>query len=196
MNLYIRYFDDEVVVTSVEAALDFIRSIEGFHVTPQFEAEFREYVDGSMPFPKRYKVRPRVYFIVIKTTAATLAEFKANGKGSGEPTEGEEVREREVYVRPKDLIRQRLTDECPGWYEGMVRFKRVITIPETGKADYQDTAFSALVKAYSAQDCYNRIVDYLRSREDIDPRSQFPSVKGKNFQYSYIGLKPLSELNV
>ena len=52
------------------------------------------------------------------------------------------------------------------------------------------------MQAYSAQDCYNRIIDYLQSREDIDPRSQFPSVKGKNFQYSYIGLKPLSELDV
>ena len=196
MNLYIRYFDDEVVVTSVEAALDFIHSIEDFKNTPQFEAEFREYVEGSIPFPKRYKVRPRVYFIVIKTTAETLAEFKANGKGGEAAAEGDDAREQEAYARPKDLIRQRLTDECPGWYEGMVRFKRVIVIPETGKYDYQDTTFSALVKAYSAQDCYNRIVDYLRSREDIDPRSQFPSVKGKNFQYSYIGLKPLSELNV
>lgn len=195
MNLYIRYFDDEVVVTSVEAAFDFIRSIEGFNVTPQFEAEFQEYVESSIPFPKRYKVRPRVYFIVIKTTAETLAEFKANGKGNnGTVAEGDG--EQEAYVRPKDLIRQRLTDECPGWYEGMVKFKRVIAIPETGKHDYQDTTFSALVKAYSAQDCYNRIIDYLQSREDIDPRSQFPSVKGKNFQYSYIGLKPLSELDV
>ena len=197
MNLYIRYFDDEVVVTTIDAALDFIRSIEDFKFTPQFEAEFREYAEGSSPFPKRYKVRPRVYFIVIKTTAETLAEFKANGKGSSDvAADGGGAGEPEAYTRPKDLIRQRLTDECPGWYEGMVRFKRVIVIPETGKYDYQDTTFSALVKAYSAQDCYNRIVDYLRSREDIDPRSQFPSVKGKNFQYSYIGLKPLSELNV
>ena len=75
MNLYIRYFEDEVVVTTVDAALDFIRSIQDFKVTPQFEAEFRDYAEGSIPFPKRYKVRPRVYFIVIKTQASTLEEF-------------------------------------------------------------------------------------------------------------------------
>ena len=82
MNLYIRYFDDEVVVASVDEALDFIRTIQGFDVTPQFEEDFRQYADGNMPFPKRYKVRPRVYFIVIKTLANNLEEFKANGKGA------------------------------------------------------------------------------------------------------------------
>lgn len=193
MNLYIRYFDDEVVVTSVDAALDFIRTIQGFNVTPQFEAEFREYAEGSIPFPKRYKVRPRVYFIVIKTLATTLEEFKSKGK-SGE--DAENTSKMADGVRPRDLVRLRLNDECPGWYEGTVIFKRVVVVPETGKFDYQDTTFSALVKAYSAQDCYNRIVDYLRSRDDVDPRSQFPSAKGKNFIYSYVGLKPYSELNV
>ena len=193
MNLYIRYFEDEAVVTTVDAALDFIRSIQDFKVTPQFEAEFRDYAEGSIPFPKRYKVRPRVYFIVIKTQASTLEEFKANGKG-GE-TENAEARP-DRPLRSRDLARQRLNDECPGWYEGSITFKRVVVVPETGKFDYLDTTFAALVKAYSAQDCYNRIVDYLRSRSDVDPRSQFPSPKGKNFQYSFVGLKPYSELNV
>lgn len=193
MNLYIRYFDDEVVVDTVDAALDFIRTIQGFTITPQFEAEFREYAEGPIPFPKRYKVHPRVYFIVIKTQASTLEEFKANGKGDGNDNAPQR---HEPMLRPKDLVRLRLNDECPGWYEGAVTFKRVITVPETGKFDYQDTTFSALVKAYSAQDCYDRIIDYLRSRPDVDPRSQFPSAKGKNFEYSYVGLKPYSELNV
>jgi hypothetical protein len=34
-------------------------------------------------------------------------------------------------------------------------------------------------------DCYNRIVDYLRTR--VDNRSQFPSAKGKKFRFSYLG---------
>lgn len=134
-----------------------------------------------------------MYFIVIKTQASTLEEFKANGKG-GE-TENAEARP-DRPLRSRDLARQRLNDECPGWYEGSITFKRVVVVPGTGKFDYLDTTFAALVKAYSAQDCYNRIVDYLRSRSDVDPRSQFPSPKGKNFQYSFVGLKPYSELNV
>jgi len=34
-------------------------------------------------------------------------------------------------------------------------------------------------------DCYNRIVEHLRER--VDPRSQFPSAKGKNFKFKYLG---------
>jgi len=194
MNLYIRYFDDEVVVAGADDALAFIREhIQDFTITPEFEKDFREYVEGPMPFPKRYKVRARVYFIVIKTLAADLAEFKANGK-SAEGMGDEEGKR--TMLRPKDQIQMRLNDELPGWYEGSVLFKRVVINQETGKYDYRDTSFVAVVKAYSAMDCYNRIVDYLHSCEDIDPRSQFPSPKGKNFQYTYLGLKPYSELNV
>ncbi len=195
MNLYIRYFDEECVVHSVDEALGFISTFQGFTITPSFEAEFIDYVNSPMPYPKRYKVRSRVYFIVIKTTAETLDEFKANGKaGIGlEMGEGEVHRE---FLRPKDQIQARLNDEMPGWYEASLLFKRVVVVPETGKFDYMDTEFAARVKAYSAMDCYNRIVDHLRTRSDIDPRSQFPSAKGKNFHYTYLGLKPYSEMMV
>lgn len=204
MNLYIRYFDDEVVVTSVDAALDFIRGIQDFKVTPQFETEFREYAEGSMPYPKRFKVRTRVYFIVIKTLAETLADFKAHGKGGLKEDEllsevVEETPADEIVkplLRPKDLIQMRLNDQQPGWYEATMHFKRVIVVPETGKFDYRDTTFSARLKAYSGMDCYNRLTDHLRNRTDIDPRSQFPSAKGKNFQYTFLGFKPYAELNV
>ena len=194
MNLYIRYFDDEVVVTSVEDALEFIRGVQGFNVTPEFEKEFREYAESSIPFPKRYKVRPRVYFIVIKTAAATLAEFKANGKAGAAENGGEPMQSSVMSM--KNAYRLRLTDECPGWYEGTLNFKRVVINPDTGKYDYKDTVFSAITKAYSPLDCYNRIIEHLHNRTDVDPRSQFPSSKGKNFHYEFLGFKPLSELNV
>lgn len=195
MNLYIRYFDEECVVATVDEALQFISTFQGFTITPAFEQEFRDYVNSPMPYPKRYKVRARVYFIVIKTTAATLEEFKANGKGAVE--EGGELIERpRTFLRPKDQIQMRLNDELPGWYEATLTFKRVVLVPSTGKCDYRDTPFTVRVKAYSAQDCYNRIVDHLRTRADIDPRSQFPSPKGKNFQYTYLGLKPYAEIAV
>jgi hypothetical protein len=39
-------------------------------------------------------------------------------------------------------------------------------------------------------ECYNRIVSHLRQR--VDERSQFPSVKGKNFKFRYLGMaKPV-----
>ncbi|MCR4993929.1 MAG: hypothetical protein K6A32_00890 [Bacteroidales bacterium] len=195
MNLYIRYFDDECVVRNADEALQFISTIQDFNITPEFEADFRVYAQSDMPYPKRYKVRARVYFIVIKTTASTLEEFKANGKGGAE-TETAPVEPRQQILRPKELLQKRLNDPMPGWYEGTVHFKRVVVVPQTGKFDYKDTTFVARVKALSPQDCYNRIIDHLRTRADVDPRSQFPSVKGKNFQYAYLGLKPYSEINV
>ena len=66
-------------------------------------------------------------------------------------------------------------------------FKRVIPIPGTSKFQYQDTRFSAYVKADSAQHCYERIVDHLKNRQDVDLRSQFPSSKGNSYTYRFIG---------
>ena len=79
----------------------------------------------------------------------------------------------------------KLNEERQGWYEGAIDFKRVLMVPGTGKFQYRDTHFVAQVKANSPIDCYNRIVDHLRSR--VDERSQFPSAKGKNFRYRYLG---------
>jgi hypothetical protein len=79
----------------------------------------------------------------------------------------------------------RLNEELPGWYEGALDFKRVLMVPGTGKFQYRDTHFVAQCKAMSGMDCYNRIVEYLRER--VDERSQFPSAKGKNFKFRYLG---------
>lgn len=80
----------------------------------------------------------------------------------------------------------RLTEEHEGWYEGSIDFKRVQQVPGTNKFQYRDTHFVARCKAMSGQDCYNRIVDHLMQR--VDSRSQFPSAKGKNFKFQYLGL--------
>lgn len=181
MNLYIRYFDEECVVSSAEEAYAFLSSIPGIVLDEYFMADLKQFMESPMPYPKRYKVRPRVYFIVIKTTAKTVQEFKENGARGAVPNN-------RVSEAPKEAFSGRLTDEKPGWYEGSVLFKRVIPIAGTNKFQYKDTNFRARLKAHSGMDCYNRIVDHLRSRQDVDPRSQFPSVKGKNFSYTYLGM--------
>ena len=139
MNLYLRYFDKETLVYNVDQALDFLRSIPEIGMNPNLEADVRDYAESDVFYPKRYKIRPRVYFIIIKTTAATMLDFK-----------------------------------------------RVVLVPATGKHEYRDTHFVVRCKANSGQDCYNRIVDHLRGR--VDNRSQFPSSKGKNFHYKYLGM--------
>ena len=177
MNLYIRYFDKETLVSSVEQAIDFLSSIPEVGMNAELEADIRSYAASDVCYPKRYKVRPRVYFIVIKTAAATMQDFKDK-----------------KALRPAASLAQdaasspvnRMMEDMPGWYEGTLDFKRVVLIPSTGKHEYRDTHFVANLKANSGMDCYNRLVEHLRTR--VDSRSQFPSAKGKNFQYRYLGM--------
>lgn len=180
MNLYLRYFDNETLVTSVDAAIDFLRSISEINMDAALEADIREYAASNVLYPKRYKIRARVYFIIIKTVAANMQEFKErrlqhnnDGKDKSEPKE-------------MSAAMQKLNEEREGWYEGSMEFKRVRLEPSTGKFRYISTSFVANVKAVSGMDCYNRIVEHLRQR--VDERSQFPSPKGKNFKFRFLGL--------
>lgn len=179
MNLYIRYFDNEVLVSSVEEAFSFLRSIHDINVTPDLEADIRDYVSSDVFFPKRYKVRSHVYFIIIKTVAATMRDFKEKKAVRQAPQGGERRGQGDNVVMRLNEIRE-------GWYEGELNFKRVTMVPATGKHEYRDTRFVVRCKANSGIDCYNRIVDHLRSR--VDERSQFPSAKGKNFKFKYLGM--------
>ena len=181
MNLYLRYFDKETLVYSVEEAIDFLASISEIGMNPDLEADIRDYYHSDVFYPKRYKVRPHVYFIVIKTTAETMQDFKDKKALHANKPQG--------ALDKKDLLSgvvTRLTEERYGWYEGSIDFKRVVLVPATGKYEYRDTHYEAICKAASGQECYERIVDYLKSR--VDSRSQFPSAKGKNFQFTYLGM--------
>jgi len=177
MNLYLRYFDRETLVTSVDDAIDFLRSIDEIGMNPVLESDIREYVASDIVYPKRYKIRPRVYFIIIKTQAASMLDFK------------EKRAVRMSDLEPKERVTSpvvlKLNEERDGWYEGIIDFKRVLMVPGTGKYQYRDTHYVANVRAMSGLDCYNRIVDNLRQR--VDERSQFPSAKGKNFHFRYLG---------
>jgi hypothetical protein len=176
MNLYLRYFDQETLVTSVDEAINFLSSIDEIEMNPVLEADIRQYAGSEVLYPKRYKVRPRVYFIIIKTEAATMEDFKEKKALHTIPT---------VTPKAQAPALVKLNEIRPGWYEGMIDFKRVLLVPGTGKFQYRDTQFIAYVKAESGMDCYNRIVEHLRER--VDDRSQFPSAKGKNFKFRYLG---------
>ncbi|WP_028896061.1 hypothetical protein [Prevotella sp. HUN102] len=176
MNLYLRYFDNETLVYNVEQALDFLASIPDIQVTPDMEDDIRAYAEGDVFYPKRYKVRPRVYFIIIKTEAETMLDFKQK----------KALRTNDVVQRKDTSVLMHLTEERDGWYEGTIDFKRVVFLPATGKHEYRDTHFVARCKSISGLDCYNRIIDYLR--DHVDSRSQFPSAKGKNFSFRYLGM--------
>ena len=179
MNLYLRYFDKETLVSNVDEAVEFLRSIPEIEMNDELEADVRSYATSEVYYPKRYKLRPRVYFIIIKTEAATMLDFKQ--KKALRPSDAPDG----PAVDPTPPTIARLNENRPGWYEGSLNFKRVVLIPSTGKHEYRDTLFVANCKANSGIDCYNRIVEHLRER--VDPRSQFPSAKGKNFKFRYLG---------
>ncbi|MBP5778230.1 MAG: hypothetical protein J6W56_11880 [Prevotella sp.] len=177
MNLYLRYFDRETLVSTVDEAIDFLRGIEEIEMNPMLEADIREYAASDVFYPKRYKVHPRVYFIIIKTEAATMQDFKEK--------KAVHVAVENTSTKPAAPTLVRLNEIRPGWYEGSIDFKRVSLIPGTGKFQYRDTQFVARLKANSGMECYERIVEHLRDR--VDERSQFPSAKGKNFKFRYLG---------
>lgn len=176
MNLYLRYFDKEALVHNVEDAIDFLSSIPEIEMDDDLADDIRDYAESDMYYPKRYRVRPRVYFIIIKTEAETMLDFKQKKALRPAPVENRD------HAAPM-LVR--LNEEREGWYEGALDFKRVVLIPSTGKHEYRDTHFVAQCKAVSGMECYSRIVDYLRTR--VDGRSQFPSAKGKNFKFKFLG---------
>lgn len=184
MNLYLRYFDNETLVTSVDAAIDFLRDIDEINLDASLEADLREYAASSVLYPKRYKIRARVYFIVIKTLAATMQEFKQHRKHKDE-VEAKDNAAPDGKERPMTAAMMKLNEVRLGWYEGRMEFKRVNLEPRTGKFRYLNTPFVANVKATSGLDCYNRMVSHLQER--VDPRSQFPSPKGKNFNFRFLG---------
>lgn len=177
MNLYIRYFDAETLVHSVDEAMAFLSSLDDFEVNDTIRYELDKFLQNSAMFPKHVKVSARSFFIVIKTTANSLEEFKAKGAASQNKAEKTAQKEAQsLYAQPQ-----------PGWYEAKITFKRVILLPETLKARYVDAPFVCKLKAESIQDCYDRVVAFLRSRPDIDPRSQYPSIKSGNFTTSFLG---------
>lgn len=185
MNIYVRYFDFETLTTSIDELVDFLSSIQDITVTEEMIEDLCNYAESPLPYPKRYKVRGKNYFIMIKTKACTMEEFKAN-RNSTSRDYAEEYDENHP-VSQKEIRQRELQQEQIGWYDCSISFKRVLVIPGTGKCQYKDTEFAALVKGNCALECYNRIISHLKNRQDVDHRSQFPSSRGEHFTFTYLG---------
>ena len=77
MNLYLRFFDEEVLVETVDQAIEFLSKLPDVKLSDNVCNELVSYAASKNPFPKRFKIDSKTYFIVIKTTANTMEEFKA-----------------------------------------------------------------------------------------------------------------------
>lgn len=180
MNLYLRFFNDEVLVENADQAIDFLSRLPDVKLDEAMCADLQRYAGSNNPYPKRFKISSKVYFIVIKTTAKTMEEFKAyqsEAGTDGAPAEVEKEVQTQVQATPQ-----------PGWYQAYIKFKRVQPVAGTNKFQYEDTEFEVKLKARSVLDCYNRVVDHLHTRADVDVRSQFPSIKSRNFKVDFLGM--------
>ena len=183
MNLYVRYFDHEFLAKSVDEAIVFLRSIPEIKLESNAASRISTFLNSSNIYPFRLKVSYSNYVLFLKTESENLEQFREE-----EAMRKEQKQDRvSTMAERKKSILDALNEEHIGWWEAGLTFKRVLIIPETGKCKYVDTPFRVRLKAVSAIDAYNRIVDHLKSRPEIDSRSQFPSAKSEKFEYQFIG---------
>lgn len=188
MNLYLRFFDEEVLVETVDQAIEFLSKLPDVKLSDNVCNELVSYAASKNPFPKRFKIDSKTYFIVIKTTANTMEEFKAYAADVASGAE-DNAPSTEKALSGKELLNRTFSAEQPGWYHATMKLKRVMAVEgAANKFCYVDTVFEAKLKAHSVQDCYNRVIDHLRTRADLDPRSQFPSIRGRNFNAEFLGI--------
>jgi Ulp1 family protease len=185
MNLYVRYFAHETFVNTADEAVSFLEAIPEIKVDQNMVSRIKTFADGPSIYPYHLKVSFNNYVIIIKSEANSMEEFKELQQQK-EMQKGEPIPVLSQNQERKKTIQEILNEPRPGWYEASLNFKRVVLIPETSKFQYKDTLFRVKCKAQSPIDCYNRIVDHLRNRQDVDPRSQFPSSKSTNFQFKYL----------
>jgi len=188
VNLYIRYFDREAIVTSINEAMAFLSSIQEIKLETNVAGRIKAFVESNNVYPFRLKVSYSNYVLFLKTEARDIDEFKRIEKERQEmKAEGIPVNNKMMTMADrKRTILDELKAINPGWYEGSILFKRVVLIPGTQKFEYKDTRFTVRCKAESAMHCYERIIDNLKCRREVDTRSQFPSAKSANFSYKFL----------
>ena len=182
MNLYVRYFSNEAVVKTADEALDFLATIPEIRLENSARNRINTFIKSSNLYPFRLKVTYSNYVLFLKTEAETLEQFKEEEamRRAQKNEDTPSISER------KKTIMDALNAEKKGWWLTSLKFKRVITMPHSGKCQYVDTTFTVRQIANSAMDAYNRLIDHLKSRSDVDPRSQFPSAKSANFEYQFL----------
>ena len=170
MNYYARYFDSEGVIHTPQALVDFISSIPQIMMTDELAAAMFKFCEDKTSFPRHFRLPNKHTFIVIKTNASSLDEFKTIGANGGVmPSDN-----REVKGSPVDEIR-------PGKYRVCITFRRAVVNPETRKCIFVEEPFEVEMLSQSQRQCYDVVIEHLKSHPDIDARSQFPSIRSVNF---------------
>ncbi len=182
MNLYVRYFDNETLATNIDEVITFLKTINEIHVDDNVIGRIINFAESDGTYPFRLKVSYSNYILFLKTEAQTLDEFKYLEQQRKE----HRVDGRMLMSERKKTILETLNEPHHGWYDATIIFKRVVQNPATGKCKYVDTRFRVRLIADSAMHCYERIIDHLKNRQDVDSRSQFPSAKSASYEYLFL----------
>lgn len=182
MNLYVRYFTQETVATNMDEVAAFLETLHEVTLSDDALNRIKFYFTSKNLYPFRLKVNFTNYVLFLKTEASNLEEFKRM-----EQLRNEQKDNGSYTPEKKKSALEIMSEVNPGWYEASITFKRVVPIHDTNKFQYCDTRFRVRLKADSPIDSYNRIINHLRNRQDVDSRSQFPSAKSANFTCKYIG---------
>ncbi len=185
MNLYVRYFNHETLATNIDEIVAFLSTIHEITVDDAMVERILHFVESESVYPFRLKVSYSNYVLFLKTEATNLEEFRQMERQHKQ----QEAEGRQTLADKKRSIMEQLSTRNPGWYDASLTFKRVVQNPVTGKCQYVDTRFRVRLRAESPMDCYDRVVTHLQNRQDVDARSQFPSAKNANFEYSYLGME-------
>ncbi len=169
----------------MDEVIDFLKTIHDFSYSEEAVNRVNLYYTSSNLYPFRLKVNYSNYILFLKTEAETIEEFRQLEQVKKEQKAAKEAAG--IHPEKRKSTLELMAEPNPGWYEAALTFKRVVPIPDTNKFQYRDARFRVRLKAASPIDCYNRIVKHLRGRQDVDQRSQFPSAKSSNFEYTYIG---------
>ena len=186
MNVFVRYFEHETVATKFDEIIEFLNTLDEVKYDDTDVRHINDYLQSSSLLPYRLKVSFSNYVLFLKTEASTLEEFKYMEQQRKEHKAGS----MSSAAEKKKSIMDFLNESHSGWYDATIVFKRVVQILGTSKFQYQDATFRAQLKAESGMDCYNRIVDHLKNRQDVDPRSQYPSARSNNFTFNFLGENP------
>lgn len=186
MNLFVRYFEHETLASNMDEVMAFLDSLEEVNYDANDIKKVDEYLHSANDYPFRMKVTFSNYILFLKTPFETMEEFKENERLRKE--------QKAAGLSPsadrKKQILDFLNETHIGWYDATIIFKRVLLIPGTTKFQYKDATFRVKLKANSGMHCYDRIIEYLHNRQDLDPRCQYPSAKSDKFMFDFLGDEP------
>lgn len=175
MNYYARYFESEGVFSSPQELVGFLSGIPQIEMTDELSGAILQFCADKTSFPRHFRLPNKSTFIVIKTNALTLDEFKTRGANGG-VVPGEQKEQKQGAA---DEIR-------PGMYSVQIHFRRAIVNPETRKCSFVDEDFEVEMLAQSQRQCFEVVVEHLKNHPDVDPRSQYPSIRSSNFTATLI----------